>query len=50
MVTYISPILLQAALRRNGVWLVDAKHSTPTDFYHKVCFNTVQRTLPRSQA
>ena len=37
LTTVVSPVLLHAALIRRGVWLVDAKHSVPTDFYHKCC-------------
>jgi hypothetical protein len=35
--TAVQPVLLQAALRRNGVWLVDT-NGNATDFYHRGCF------------
>lgn len=38
-------MVLQAALRRNGIWLVDASGS-PTDFYHKECYDIGTRRMP----
>lgn len=35
--TPVQAIVLEAALRRNGVWLVDTNGNT-TDFYHRACF------------
>lgn len=37
VVTYIWAEVLRAALKRDGVWLVNIQ-GTPTDFYHKACF------------
>ncbi len=45
-VTYFSPVLLQACLRRDGIWLVDAETSRMTDFYHRRCYPLSKRTMP----
>lgn len=37
MVTIISAETLRAALKRKGVWMVDARYSLATDFFHKFC-------------
>jgi hypothetical protein len=37
MVTLINAEVLRAALKRNGVWFVDV-HGTPTQFYHRNCY------------
>lgn len=47
--TIVSPVVLHAALRRGGVWLVDAKHSMPTDFYHKCCLPKPNTRIPVGQ-
>lgn len=47
--TSVRPETLQAALRRDGVWLVDAVTNLPTDFYHKSCFKLTQRPAPRPE-
>lgn len=47
--TYFSPVLLRACLVRRGVWLVDAVHSRPTDFYHRCCWLGGERPMPNYQ-
>jgi hypothetical protein len=43
--TLFTPVVLQAALRRQGIWLLDAT-GMPTDFYHKTCFRLADRPMP----
>lgn len=47
MVTTIDPIVLFAALRRNGVWFVDARGNA-THFYHRACYKHGVTQVPAS--
>lgn len=40
MTTIFNAEVLRAALRRDGVWLVDLD-GNPTEFYHRQCFKEV---------
>jgi hypothetical protein len=35
--TRVSPMVMEAALKRDGVWFVDPM-GYPTNFYHRACF------------
>lgn len=41
-VTLIYAETLRAALKRQGVWLVNLR-GMPTEFYHKTCFPRIAR-------
>lgn len=43
--TLVHPRVLQAALARHGVWVVDAT-GQPQNFYHRDCWRVLMRGRP----
>lgn len=47
--TKFSATAVEAALKREGVWVIDLS-GTPTTFYHKNCFTLKSREMPEGRA